>query len=74
MTHKVHPKVREALDATGLPWHIEEGSKHNKVRLNGRFVLILAKGGRTGEDKHPRLLKNDIANVRRAAKELKAAQ
>lgn len=28
--------VREALDATGLPWRLEQGSKHVKIKLGGQ--------------------------------------
>lgn len=32
---------RDALDATGLPWTVENGSKHKKVFLNGKLAVVL---------------------------------
>lgn len=32
---------KDALDATGLPWTVENGSKHKKVYLAGRLVAVL---------------------------------
>jgi hypothetical protein len=32
---------KDALDATGLPWSVENGSSHKKIFLSGRLVLVL---------------------------------
>ncbi len=45
MSRQVTPKVRAALDATGLPWEIVNGSKHRKLMIAGRQVAVLSYGG-----------------------------
>ena len=35
---KIDPKTRRALEETGLPWELENGKKHTKIRLAGQFV------------------------------------
>ena len=62
-------ELREALDKTGLPWDVELGSKHNKVKLCGRLVAVFPRGGKQEQDK--RSLLNTISQVRNAARELK---
>jgi hypothetical protein len=67
---RLHPKLLEALDETGLPWDIEVGKKHNKLRVDGRLAVILSRG-KPAEDANFRLIRNDIANIRRLAREIK---
>lgn len=60
---KLPAEVREALEAKGRPWLIEEGRRHQKIKIDGRLVGILPKkpvgsGGRAQ--------KNVIAQIRRA--------
>lgn len=69
---RLNPKLQEALDATGLPWEIEEGTKHRKVRICGRLVLIMSRAG-AGEDASQRIIRNNLANIRRAVREIKEA-
>lgn len=66
----IHPKLRKALDETGLPWTIELGSRHHHLRLAGRLVCVLPLGGTT--DRDPHATRNTIAQVRRAARAMKA--
>lgn len=61
-------ELREALDKTGLPWEIENGKKHNKIRLAGRLVGVYPHGKANGD--HRRSLLNTITQVRHAAQEL----
>lgn len=62
-------KVREALEATGLPWDITKGKRHRQVRLCGRLVGVLPHKGVNGDaDQHAQ--KNVIGQIRRAAQEL----
>lgn len=56
--------LREALEATGLPWAITEGTRHLQVRVDGRLAGILPKNGRMPD---VRELRNTIAQVRRLA-------
>lgn len=53
MTRSVTPKVRTALDATGLPWEIVNGKKHRKLMLDGRQIAVLSHGG------HSRRMKSE---------------
>jgi hypothetical protein len=65
---KLPAQIEEALDATGLPWTLERGTKHQKIRLGGRFVAILPHGKE--QTVHRRSLLNTIAQIRRAAQEV----
>lgn len=53
MSRSVTPKVREALNATGLPWEIINGSKHRKLVIDGRTVAVMSHGG------HSRAMKSE---------------
>lgn len=68
MADKARRLVEDALSATGLPWSIETGSRHLKVRVAGRFVAIMPKDG--GSDGY-RAIKNVTAAIRRTAREIK---
>jgi hypothetical protein len=61
--------VREALEETRLPWELETGGKHYKVKLAGRLVGVLPKGKYTSA--HKRSVLNTITQIRRAAKEIR---
>lgn len=59
------PRVRAALEATGLPWEIEpaRSSNHSKVRLAGAMVgIVPCKGGA----EFGRAEKNLISQIKRA--------
>lgn len=66
---KLDPKVKATLEETGLPWYIENGKKHFKIRLCDRLVGVFPYGKRTEASQHAN--NNIIANIRRAARELK---
>jgi hypothetical protein len=66
---KIPTELREALDRTGLPWELEEGTKHNKVKLVGHLVGIYPKGRK--REAHRRALLNTITQVRNAARQIK---
>lgn len=38
---KFDPALEAALNATGIPWTIEPGSKHFQIRLAGRYEAEL---------------------------------
>lgn len=61
---RVPKPIKTALDATGLPWSIESGSRHFHIRLDGRLVGILPQG-KPGDG---RGLKNTLAQIRRTMK------
>lgn len=67
---RLHPSLRKVLDEIGLPWSIEQGKKHNKLLVNGRLAVILSRG-KPAEDANFRLIRNDVANIRRLAREIK---
>ena len=67
---KLPERLREALNGTGLPWDIELGKKHYKVRMAGKLVGIFPKG--KAQDTDRRALLNTITQVRRAAQELQS--
>jgi hypothetical protein len=54
------------MKATGLPWSVEVGGRHLKLRLNGRFVGICPKG-RIAEGHGGHATKNIVAQIKRAA-------
>lgn len=65
---KLPDELREALDRTGLPWEVEVGKKHNKVKLAGRLVAVYPHG--KAQERYRRALLNTITQVRRTAREL----
>lgn len=59
-------EVREELDNTGLPWKIETGSKHYKIRLAGRLVGIYPQGKEIAVGRGTRNLRAQVRRVARA--------
>lgn len=55
------------LKETGLPYSIEKGSRHRKIKPAGRLVGIYPMGGK-GD--HKRAALNIRSQIRRAAREL----
>lgn len=45
MSRAVTPKVREALDGSGLPWELLNGKKHRRLMLDGHQIAVLSYGG-----------------------------
>lgn len=66
---KLPCELREALERTGLPWDVEMGKKHNKVKLAGRLVAVYPHGKKQDSDR--RALLNTISQVRHAAQEIR---
>jgi len=54
---------------TGLPWEVETGKKHYKVKLAGRLVAVYPHG--KAQERYKRALLNTITQVRRTARELR---
>jgi hypothetical protein len=65
---RLDPKVKKALEETSLPWEIETGSKHFKVRLGGRLAGVYPHGKKTESSQHANA--NLLANIKRLAREL----
>lgn len=65
---KLPCELREALDGTGLPWEVEVGKKHYKVKLAGRLVAVYPHG--KAQERYRRALLNTITQVRHTAREL----
>jgi hypothetical protein len=65
---KIPDRLRRELDGTGLPWTVEHGTRHNIIRLDGRFAGICHGKSKDGRD---RAEKNHCADIRRLAKAIK---
>jgi hypothetical protein len=60
-------ELKPLLDQTGMEWRIEEGSRHHKVFLAGRMILVLPRTFSEGRGSP------DLAvQVRRAAARISA--
>lgn len=66
---KLPREITVALDATGLDWGIDLGSKHYKIRVAGRLAGVYPKGKHSAHDK--RAILNTVTHIRRVAKEVK---
>lgn len=63
-------RVIKVLEETGLPWGIEQGRGHLKIRLSGHLVGVMTAGSKPAD---PRAEKNVISQIRRKAEELKGS-
>lgn len=63
-------KIKAELEATGLEWSLENGTRHIKIMLVDRLVGIMPLKGGGGSP--GRAHANILAQIRRAAKELAA--
>lgn len=62
LARRVDPRLREVLEASGLPWHIETGKRHRKLYVGGVLVTVISHG-RGCES--PSYIKQTVASVRR---------
>lgn len=62
-------RIEQELNATGLPWSLQNGRKHQQIRLSGKLIGILPHGKESSAN--PRSTLNLRAQIRRASKELK---
>jgi hypothetical protein len=68
----IPPRIRDALEETQLPWTLEIGGKHWKIKLAGRFVGILPKSKKMHDaDLRPTL--TTISQIRRVAREIRGS-
>lgn len=67
LKHHIPSVIRDELDSLGKPWTAEMGSKHIKVKLDGRLVVILPKGKKVNAEDTAtvRANLNAIRNIRR---------
>lgn len=68
---RIDPEITRALDATGLPWRVEQGSKHAKLYLGPQLVGVLPHDGKA-IDGYAR--RNTLAQIRRAARAANPAE
>ena len=73
-TPKVPQSMRTLLDESGVPWWIEEGTSHLKVRLAGKLVAVLPRGKSLKQTRDKRAELNALANVKRALKAFHAGE
>jgi hypothetical protein len=73
--NRVHKVIREALDATGLPWTATMGGAHIKLKLSNRLVGIYpASGEKSSAFGVQRAIMNTLNQIQRAAAEIKRAE
>lgn len=65
---KPQPEVLAALEQTGLPWELVNGSRHTHIRVAGRLAGILPRGSGSVDQ---RAVKNCITQIRRKASEVR---
>jgi len=64
MSPRLPDNLRKVLTSSGLPWHIEMGSRHYKLIIDDHMVAILPKSGRLSHF-CGRADRNVMAQVRR---------
>jgi hypothetical protein len=69
MKDNIHDRVRKELQSCGLPWSIESGGKHLKLRVGNKLAGIISRAGDNGGD--PRAVNNCISQIRRVVREIK---
>jgi hypothetical protein len=63
MAHRLPKKISNELN--GKPWRMEDGGKHFKYFIDGRFAFVWPKNG--GSEGSPNAIRNTVAQIRRAA-------
>ena len=66
---KLPTEITVALEATGLPWVMESGGKHYKIKVAGYLAAVYPRGKHSEHDR--RALLNSVAQIRRIAKKVK---
>lgn len=63
-------EILAELEASGLPYTLENGGKHYKLKICGKLATIIPKGGKLrNQERFRRGLLNARAQVRRAIQE-----
>jgi hypothetical protein len=60
--------LKTLLDASGLPWRIEDGGKHFKIMVCNRLAGILPKGPMSSDPASGRAHANMMKQIRRTIK------
>jgi nitrate reductase assembly molybdenum cofactor insertion protein NarJ len=55
------------MKSTGLPYEVQEGRKHIKLYLGGKFAAVVSRGAKP--EQGMRGMKNIIAAIKRVARE-----
>jgi predicted RNA binding protein YcfA (HicA-like mRNA interferase family) len=63
---KTPSEIIKALEATGKPYEIVKGSRHQKLKLNGQLVGILPL--KAGGDRDRRAMMNVLSQIKRAGR------
>jgi hypothetical protein len=70
---RVPDDLQDLLDASGLPWRIDNGKRHYKIMVNERLVGILPKGRNLHRKSHnARPRQNTLAQIRRVIRRMEA--
>lgn len=69
---RLSPILETALSETGLPWALEPGHGHVKIRLAGRLAGVVP-SGKNARDGHKRAALNVRAQIRKIAAEMEKA-
>lgn len=59
-------ELRPHLDATGLPWRVEQGKKHIKLLIDGRLATVISRS--THGPDSGRIVQNTLSTIQRAAR------
>lgn len=62
--------IERCLAATGLPWSIENGGKHKKIILAGKFIAVMTQCGNAGRGRDT--LQHELA-IQKRVKEVKCS-
>jgi hypothetical protein len=54
MRVRVLDQIRPLLETCGLPYTVESGTRHIKIKICGKLVAIVAKGGKTARSEADR--------------------
>jgi hypothetical protein len=67
---KLDRRIREALEETGLPWLLEPGKGHLKLRVGGRLAGIISTSSKCEGAQRNAL--NTVSQIRRVARSIAA--
>lgn len=74
MRVRVNKLAENALRETGLPYEIELGTRHYKVKLSGYLVAILPMGGKSRASQGNTVDKQTARDIRKAAEKIKRGE
>ena len=71
---KIDDRIKDALEATGLPWSADYGSKHIKVKVAGRLACVLPVGASARRGSINRSQLNSISQIKAIARSMKESE